>query len=67
MAGTNPTRFMTLTTLSFADLIAMREELRRLLAMSRLSVFPFPFDEPDFVGFEEKLVEVVLEIKNRLI
>jgi hypothetical protein len=56
-----------MTDLSFADLIAMREELKRLLAMQRLKVFPYPFDEPDFAGFEEKLVEVVQEIKRRLV
>jgi hypothetical protein len=56
-----------LTDLSFADLIAMRDELKRLLAMHRLKVFPYPYNEPDFAGFEEKLVEVVEEIKKRLL
>jgi hypothetical protein len=56
-----------MTHLSFADLISMREELKRLLSMHRLKVYPYPFDEPDFAGFEEKLVEVVNEIKRRLV
>jgi hypothetical protein len=56
-----------MTDLSFADLIAMREELRRLIGLKVMVVGWSAADEEFCRGYNEKLNDIEAEIKRRLV